>query len=53
MQDKAPDPPVVSGGNLDQVHLVIGKGLQPEDFRSDAVKNHVQEKAGKGDPDEG
>lgn len=53
MQDKAPDPPVVSGGDLDQVYLVRGEGLQPADFRSDAVKNHVQEKAGESDANEG
>ncbi len=53
MQDKAPDPPVVAGGNLDQVDLVRGEGLQPADFRSDAVQYHVQQQAGQGDPDEG
>ena len=53
VQDKAPDPPVVAGWNLDQVHLVIGKGLQPEDFRRNAVQHHMQQQAGKGDPDEG
>ncbi len=53
MQDKVPDPPAIAGGDLNQVHLKIGKGLQPEDFRRNAVQNHVQQKPGEGDPDEG
>ena len=52
MQDKVPDPPAVAGGNLDQVHLVTGKGPQPEDFRRNAVQHHMQQQAGQGDADE-
>ena len=53
MQDKVPDPPAVAGGDLDQVYLKIGKGLQPEDFRRNAVQHHMQQQAGQRDADEG
>jgi len=53
VQDKAPDPPIISGRNLDQIHLEVREWLQPADFRSNAVQDHMQKQASQSNANEG